>query len=249
MLNRQISWILVLIAFFTATAHAAPPFGGTIFLDPDIITSEDSSTFLRVQYLGTATRSMYDRRKNAFVLLKPHLFRATFNDSRSIEVQVNPEFGTVRRSRNHAVKYAKVIGRLPRILRADVETVWIHKGNQPFGGGNNNLLIHTGQSVSYERDGILEETLVHEASHTSLDARHSASSGWLAAQKSDPDFISTYARDNPTREDIAESFLPWLALRYRPDRIDSALASMIEATIPARISYFDAQDFVVKPVK
>ena len=49
--------------------------------------------------------------------------------------------------------------------------------------------------------------------------------GWTAAQAADPDFISTYARDNPTREDVAETFLPYLALRYRPDRISRSLAA------------------------
>lgn len=240
-----------LVAFSFAiplTAFAEPPFSGTIFIDPDIITSADPSTFLRVKYAGRERRTMFDRRKDAFVRLKPHLFNVTFRDSRSIEVQVNSEFGKESQARKLAIKYAREIGRLPRSLRTDVETVWIHKGVQPFGGGNNNLLIHTGQSAAYERDGILEETLVHEACHTSLDARHAASAGWLAAQTSDPDFISTYARDNPTREDIAESFLPWLALRYRSERIDPALAATIGTTMPARIAYFDARGFVISPV-
>ena len=61
--------------------------------------------------------------------------------------------------------YAKEIGRLPVVLRKDLETVWIHQGVELFGGGNNNILIHTGQSVNYINDGILEETLVHEAAH------------------------------------------------------------------------------------
>lgn len=190
---------------------------------------------------------MFDRRKNAFVRLEPRLFKVTFRDSRSIEMQVNSEFGKKRQGSKLATN-AREIGRLPRVLRTDVKTVWIHKGVQPFGGGNNNLLIHTGQSAAYERDGILEETLVHEACHTSLDARHAASAGWLAAQTSDPDFISTYTRDNPTREDIAESFLPWLALRYRSGRIDPALAATIGTRIPARINYFDARGFVIAPV-
>ena len=69
---------------------------------------------------------------------------------------------------------------------------------QPFGGGNNNLLIHTGQGAQYEASGILEETFVHEAAHTSLDAVHASSAGWIAAQQADPNFISTYARDNAT---------------------------------------------------
>jgi len=47
-------------------------------------------------------------------------------------------------------------------------------GVQPFGGGNNSIPIHTGQTEIYEGDGILEETLVHGSSHTSLDASHAA---------------------------------------------------------------------------
>lgn len=240
--------LLALLAAFAVTVQAEPPFSGTAFLDPDIVTSADRSTYLKVKYTGRKKRTMFDRRNDAFVSLKPHLFRATFNDSRPIEVQVNPEFGNERKARKVAIKYAREIGRLPRSLRTDVKTVWIHKGTQPFGGGNNNILIHTGQSVAYERGGFLEEVLVHEACHTSLDARHAASAGWLAAQQSDPEFISTYARDNPTREDIAESFVPWLALRHRPERISTETANAIQAAIPARISYFDAQGFVIAPV-
>ena len=119
---------------------------------------------------------------------------------------------------------------------------------QPFGGGNNNLLIHTGQSALYEADGILEETFVHEASHTSLDAAHASAAGWLAAQAADNEFISTYARDNPTREDVTESFLPYLAIRYRSERISQSLADTMLQTIPNRITYFDAQAFDMYPI-
>jgi hypothetical protein len=45
---------------------------------------------------------------------------------------------------------------------------------------------------------------------------------------------------------VAESFLPYLAVRYRRDRLD-ATASAIEQTIPNRIAYFDAQGFAVGP--
>jgi len=89
---------------------------------------------------------------------------------------------------------------------------------------------------------------VHEAAHTSLDAMHAASSGWLAAQQADPTFISTYARDNPAREDIAESFLPWLAVRHRSSRISQALAETITRTIPNRLTYFDQQNFDLFPM-
>jgi hypothetical protein len=120
---------------------------------------------------------------------------------------------------------------------------------QPFGGGNNNILIHVGQADLYAADGILEETLVHEASHTSLDAGHASAAGWRSAQLADPTFISTYARDNPTREDIAESFLLWLAVRHRPARIGAQLQSTILATIPNRLVYFDGLGLALHPIR
>lgn len=216
-----------------------PPFSGTIFIDPDIITPSDPTTFVGLTYAGQAPRLMFDRRVDAWVTYDAYLFDASFDDGLTAEVQVNPEFGSVEASRVEAERYAEVIGRLPTALRHDVETVWIHQGVQPFGGGNQNLLIHVGQGLLYDADGILEETLVHEAAHTSLDMSHATSSGWSAAQAADPTFISTYARDNPYREDIAESFLPYLAVRYRGDRISQTLRTTILEAIPNRIAYFD----------
>ena len=225
-----------------------PPFGGTIFIDPDIITESDPSTFQELSFAGQGSRTMYDRRVNGWITVDAYLFNASFDDGLALEVQVNPEFGGEEQAWAEAEKYAIVIGRLPAALREDVETVSIHQGTQPFGGGNNNLLIHVGQAENYSADGILEETLVHEASHTSLDAAHASSPGWRAAQSADPTFISTYARDNPTREDIAESFLPYLAVRYRSDRIPASLRNTILQTMPNRIAYFDALGLDMYPI-
>jgi hypothetical protein len=225
-----------------------PPFAGTIFIDPDIITSADPTAFEGLSYAGRAPRLMFDRRVNDWITVDAYLFDAVFIDGLGAEVQVNPEFGSEDAALEQALKYAEVIGRLPRALRLDVETVWIHRGIQPFGGGNNNLLVHIDQAALYEADGILEETFVHEAAHTSLDAVHASSPGWLAAQAADPVFISTYARDFPNREDIAESFLPWLAVRHRRGRIDQTLADRILLAIPNRLQYFDAQAFNLYPI-
>jgi len=228
--------------------HADPPFSGTIFLDPDIITESDPTTHQGVVDVGRGNRTMFDRRVNGWVYLNAFLFKASFSDGLEIEIQVNPEFGNATTALAEATKYAPVIGRLPRSLRAGVKTVWIHKGTKPFGGGNNNLLIHTGQADQYSASGILEETFVHEAAHTSLDAEHASARGWLAAQVADGEFISTYARDHPNREDIAESFLPYLAFRYRSERISQSLANTISQTIPNRIAYFDSQEFDMNPI-
>jgi hypothetical protein len=224
-----------------------PPFAGTIFIDPDIITSSDPTTFTGLAYTGQASRTMFDRRVDDWITVNAFLFDATFDDGLRAEIQVNPEFGPAA-SQLEAEWYAQVIGRLPTALRVDVETVWIHKGVELFGGGNNNILIHVGQSDLYLADGILEETLVHEAAHTSLDAPHAAAPGWAAAQAADPTFISTYAREFPGREDVAESFLPYLAVRYRSDRISAELRASIERAVPNRIAYFDGLGLDMYPI-
>lgn len=229
-------------------ASAQPPFAGTIFLDPDIIRADDPNTFEELSYRGQGNRRMFDRRVNDWIDTTPYLFRADFHDGLSMEIQVNPEFSDSLSARSEAFKYAQAIGLLPIVLREDVATVWIHKGTEAFGGGDNNILIHTGQAQLYEADGILEETLVHEATHTSLDADHAKAPGWKAAQEADGNFISTYARDYPEREDLAESFLMYLAVRHRSDRISNALFQTVRQTIPNRISYLDAQQLNMYPL-
>ncbi len=245
-------WIVLsftcVIVLTGQVVQANPPFSGTIFIDPDIITSSDRTAFQGVSYAGQGLRLMFDRRSNSWIHVNAYLFNASFDDGLTCEIQVNPEFGGSVAALAEAQKYGSVIGRLPTALRLSVETVWIHQGTQLFGGGNNNLLIHTGQADLYESEGILEEALVHEASHTSLDAAHAAAPGWLAAQVADGEFISAYARDFPSREDIAESFLPYLAIRHRSNRISALLADTIGRTIPNRLAYFDAQTFNMYPL-
>ncbi len=233
----------------TPPTPSDPPFDGTIFLDPNIITDNDKTTFESLSYAGQGSRTMFDRRVDAFITVNAFLFDVAYDDGLNLEIQVNPEFQTEELAGEVSEKYAVIIGRLPTALRQEVETVWIHKGLEPFGGGNNNILIHIDQAVLYENDGILEETLVHEASHTSLDAMHAASSAWLAAQQADNNFISTYARDNPEREDIAESFLMYVAIRFRSDRISDALETTVMETMPNRIEYFDGASLNMYPIE
>jgi hypothetical protein len=229
-------------------AVAAPPFSGTIFIDREIVTPEDPTAFQTLEDAGRGLRTMFDRRVNNWVTENAFLFNAHFDDGLRIEVQVNPEFGSVEPARTEALRYLHAIGQLPTALRADVETVWLHKGFQPFGGGNNNLLIHSEQADAYISDGILEETLMHEASHTSLDPYHAKAAGWIAAQNADPEFISTYARDNPQREDIAETFVPYFAVQFRLSRIPAELAATILQTIPNRIAYLNGLGLDMHPI-
>ena len=232
-----------------ANPNHAPPYFGTTSLDPDIIMPSDPTDFVDLEPAGRGERSVFDRRRGAFVTIHAYLFDATFAHGLSAEFQVNPEFGTWTKAEAVARAYAPVIGQIPVALREDVDAVWIHRGDEPFGGGSSRaLLVHTDRGDKYRQWGILSETLVHEAVHASLDWTHRNAPGWLAAQAADPTFISTYARDHPEREDLAESFSAWLAVRHRRDRITEGMADTITSAIPHRLAYFDSLRLDLCPV-
>ena len=237
------------LAFSITVQPTEPPYSGTVFINPNVITDADPTTFETLTYAGTGTRVMFDRRTGSFADTAVYLFDATYRDGLTIEVQVNAEFGSREAAEPQAAKYAAYIGKIPRLLRVNVETVWIHRGDESFGGGNRNILIHTDRAERRENGDFfpggpgnyLEEVLLHEGVHTSLDDTHELAPGWLAAQAADPTFISTYAQDHPAREDLAESFAPYMIVRYRADRATEAMVDTISVAIPNRIAYLDAE--------
>ena len=62
---------------------------------------------------------------------------------------------------------------------------------------------------------------------------------WICAQNADGKYISKYARDYPEREDMAESLVPWLAVRYRSSRSPQVDIDRVTRDIPNRLQYFD----------
>jgi hypothetical protein len=110
-----------------ALLTGVPPFWGTIFIDPDIITPSDPTTFQSTSYIGQGVRQMYDRRVNNWVFINAYLFDTHFADGLTTEIEVNPEFGSPAAALIEAQKYGVIIGQLPRSLRIDVDAVWIHK--------------------------------------------------------------------------------------------------------------------------
>ena len=243
---KKAAYICVTIAFTCVCAEARPPFGGTIFVNRNIITAEDPSAFVSITPTGREKRRLPDRRPRRGQV-NAYMFDAKFDDGQTMIVQVNPEFDE-KEALRQAEKYLLVIGQMPFALRKDVARVTINAGKNPFGGGGRGLLIHTGMGESYIRGGILAETFYHEASHTSLDPTHANNKDWLAAQKKDPEFISGYAKSHPRREDVAETYLLYFAFRYKPGRIPEKLKETIKKTVPNRIAYFDSLKLNMHPV-
>ena len=248
---KYILFFIFLVCYSFSSSYAKPPYDGTIFYFPDLINSTDPTTFQELIYVGKDHREMYDRRKGGRWLNKEaFLFNAIYEE-RTIEIQVNPEFKNPDNAFQEAFFYSEIIGRLPNFLFSNVKTVWIHRGNKDYGGGNQNLLIHIGRSKEYIKKEILEEVFIHEGGHSSLDWAWNGvidKTEWNEAAKKDKEYISKYAKQYPQREDVAESIVPWIAVRYRLDRISNADAEIILKTIPNRLKFFDEQNFDMYPL-
>ena len=219
-----------------------PPYEGVLYLTPDILTAADPTALHEIAYKGLGTREMFDRRVDDFRNTRAFLFEAIYLDGLTIEVQVNQEFGEADATVT-ARKYAREVGRLPTFLRDDVKTMWIHRGDFPAGGGNDNILIHVDYAEDDEESGFFEEMMIHEAIHASIDKHHERTRAWRNAQEADGVFISDYARDYPDTEDLAESFPLYVAMKYLPGRLPKHIENVVRTTIPNRLAYFESQNF------
>ena len=238
---------LVFLIAAGAALAADPPYYGTIFIDPGIVTEADPTAYQGLDNARQRQRFVFDRRPDAWSTVSMYVFDVHYDDGLLIEAQVNPEFGGVAAAREQAERYARMVGQLPRGLRIGVRTLTIHRGNELLGGGGHDILIHTEHAEASMQKGVLEEELMHEAAHSSLDTDHKTDPAWLEAQRADGNFISEYARDFPNREDIAESFNAYFIARQRADRVPASTLRTIERTMPKRIAYFAAQRLDMYP--
>ena len=116
-------WLqLVILSLLSGPALATPPYSGTVFVDPDILITDDPSTFVQAVSTGSGSRQMFDRRVGKVLTLNALLFDAYYTDGSKVEVQVNPEFDLTEATRKAAF-YGHAIGQLPLALRVYLETV------------------------------------------------------------------------------------------------------------------------------
>ena len=230
---------LTIVAVPTARADDAP-YDGTVFISPDVLTSDSRSDFLSLTYAGLSVKRTFDRRPNAWIDAPSHVFQARFECARrQVAVIVNAEINR-RDAEIQAERFARVLGQLPFGSRKAVREIWVHPGDELAGGGNNAILMYTGYADVNAR--FLEEAFIHEAAHTTLDWGFGGvvnREEWMNAASADARFISRYAADNPDREDVAESYGAFLA--YEAAQINLALRGESETigyAMPNRIALF-----------
>ena len=64
----------------------------------------------------------------------------------------------------------------------------------------------------------------------------------------DKKFISEYAREEPWAEDVAETILWRIAVRYKPDKISKKNYRKVLEAIPNCLKYFNEQSYDTYPL-
>jgi hypothetical protein len=233
--------------------YAGPHFQAIDF-SRNLVTEDDPSALMSVVFEGQVPQLMPDSRSDIDNIVNAFVFTANY-ESEAITIFVNPEFGDQAAAQEEAEFYAEVIGRIPVSLRNGISNgvsfLYIHQGFEPLASNQDYIAIYTGRATELNNRGILEETLIHESVHVSLDLElqdPTNSSTWLAAQTADGNAISQLAYDLGSDEDAAETMLAYIAVQYRANRLDAFVKDTIRATIPNRIDFFNSLGLDMSPI-
>ena len=210
-----------------------------------VLKVADPTSFLRLTQLDDDLRLTFDRRVG-WVEAEAYIFRAYFKDVDPIEFVVNKEFGHWSRAYNIAADYAELFGKLPTRLKQGVDVFWIHQGLGQFGGYQRSILIHTDYAERFILPrGNLIDVLAHEAAHAVLDWTYDglvSRDAWLEAASLDGTYFTHYAKNYPEREDIAETIVAYMLVRFYPDRADLDVIETFERTLKHRFELLDTLD-------
>ena len=225
-----------------------PPFGGTMWDLPDLIKSSDYTIYSTSSYQGIETRLFYDKSIPDFINYPAHVYKVNFGDNLSIDFEIYTEF-TLEEAGNIEQKYAPLIGQLGKDLRRNIKSFEFLKGEEVASAQRTddlnyaNITFHTDWLTLVETTfsgDRTEELLIHESAHLSIDPYVYGQQGWTNAVNLDGNYLSTYAKDNPNSEDIAETFQAYIAVKYFPDRISNSLRDTILSVCLNRFKYFDS---------
>ncbi len=166
----------------------------------------------------------------------------------SVDFEIYSEF-TLEEAASIELKYAPLIGQLGKELRKNIKSFEFLKGEEGASAQRSadlnyaNITFHTGwldNVVSTRPDGDrTEELMIHESAHLSIDPYVYGQEGWNEAVLLDGNYLSTYAKDNPDSEDVAETFQAYIAVKYFPERISNSLRDTILSVCLNRFKYFD----------
>lgn len=122
---------------------------------------------------------------------------------------------------------------------AQLEKLVIHPGDDgratasPF----SNIMTIYPNTIDQSDSGFMN-TLYHEMAHIAVEELFYESQGWAAAVQADGAYLTEYGETNEG-EDFAETWVPWLRLKYYSDYGAPGEVAGIAKQIPNRLAFLD----------
>ena len=228
---------LCLTPLMTHAHHS--PFGGTVHTLPEMITADDPSTLTAVTFLGEVENEIWDHKVEEEFLVDAWAFRADFTHQTSVIFHANMSYGDFDIAEYHVKILAHIMGQMPRVCRSRTDEIDVNPTGDDWSASPGEMTIDMGALDQEALDGTLEESMMHECVHTSLDEDFEDDRAWHKAQRADRVFISDYAEENPASEDLAETITLYWGLLFHPERFDDELTETIRDTVPNRLKYLE----------
>ena len=189
-------------------------------------------------------------------------FLAEFEDNITLEifVQYNKSKEDFEASKETALYYSKIFGRIPHFLKVHVKKIYIFnsKGHWWIDRDAPNSINISKSNCTNKYNivagsyTICNENMIHEAMHI-FDWNNNGNlfsiSKWNEARELDKDFYCSKYGATQVTEDFAESGLCWIGARYKSNKIMKEDVLKINKYIPNRLKFFDDLNLNMYPYK
>jgi len=165
---------------FVLEHSGRPPFAGTVWITPTLITPSDPTSLTGVTYVGRGARDFWDPQAELWELNHAYLFEVRYA-GQVLEFRVHSHFQNSEAATSQVNTYAPALGRLPAVLLSGAREVEISDVDHLFQGNGQLGAFHIYTRFGEElmENGFLEEVLIHEGGHVSLDLGHANRPDWL----------------------------------------------------------------------
>lgn len=211
----------------------------------DFIREMDEDAFESLSFMGTEDKEMPDSRTDILFDTDTFVFQVNFTEGNPIEIWAHSSFATQEAAEEFAQKIVNRLGKLPDVMRNNLSHVVLHKGDATaFAEAEANFFVVYSENIDVRiSNNDFEETVFHESVHATLDAIYLQNSEWILAQQNDNSYITEYAKNNPDKEDLAETALFVYTLNKFPERLPENVRTWMAANTPNRINFISTNIF------
>lgn len=153
-----------------------PPYQGTLYVDSNIISPLDRTTYDGITYSGMTVYHGWDARVANWVDIDVRMYHVDWSNGTSCLGMVDTTYVDADSAFKLVEIYGLALGRIPETLRAGVKGFCLMDGDSAISTSVDGIInIQNKEGLHMRRIGVLEETFVHEGTHASFDSLYATS--------------------------------------------------------------------------